>query len=224
MLPPLGILWPQGCRTERTAHALDVHHIGHAALGMYLAALTLEVLIHRQRPIRASSTDTFGRRMRDIFYAWSESVNILTQTAVDGFGWETFISTAIETDAGMTTHTAQVVAGIVEEHHIVVGVRTIGGIGEPKVLPDHDAMTIASLVERFVAYLSHPVAYHREVHVAMIPHGNVIFARTIEQIVFVEAPVASQRNETTTIDKDLQAISQTCVAHLAQTSLIIDRG
>ena len=142
---------------------------------MYLAALTLEVLIHRQRPIRASSTDTFSRGVGYIFHPRGECVNISTQTTVDGFGWETFVSTTIETDAGMAAHTAHVVLGITKEHHIVVGIGTIGGIGEPKVLPDHDAITITRLVERFVAYLSHPVAYHRKIHVAMIADSNVIF-------------------------------------------------
>ena len=65
-------------------------------------------------------------------------------------------------------------------------------------------MAVAGGVERFVADLSHPVADHGEVHVAVIAHGNVIFARTVEQVVLVEAPVAAERYETATVDVDAQ--------------------
>ena len=91
----------------------------------------------------------------------------------------------------MRTHATGIVLSILQEKHIVIRIRSISGISQPEILPDHDTMTVAGFIESLIAHLTYPVAYHREVHIPMIPHGDIVFTRAIKQIVFVETPVAA---------------------------------
>ena len=191
MLSPFYRLRPQGIRTHCAAHALDVHHVGHPPLGMNLSALTAEVFFHRQCPVGTATAHTFRRRVGDIVHAGRERMHILAQLAVDGFRRESLVASAIEGDARMASDTPHVVFGIAQEEHVVVRVRTVGRVGKPEVLPYHDTVSVARLVESLVAHLSYPVANHVEVHVAMIPHGDVVLTGAVEQVMLVESPVSS---------------------------------
>ena len=64
---------------------------------------------------------------------------------------------------------------------LVVGIRAVHRIGQPEILPHHDAVLVAGIVELVVAGLPHPVADHGEVHVLVVAHGHVVFARAVAQ-------------------------------------------
>ena len=91
----------------------------------------------------------------------------------------------------MTTDSTQVVLCITEEKHVIIRIRSISRISQPEVLPDHDAMTVAGLIETLVTNLSHPVANHRTVHILMITHGDIILTRAVQQIMLIESPVTT---------------------------------
>ena len=46
----------------------------------------------------------------------------------------------------MATHTAHEILGIGNEHSLIVGVRAIHRVSQPEVLPDHDAVLVASFI------------------------------------------------------------------------------
>ena len=91
----------------------------------------------------------------------------------------------------MVAHAQGIVACIVKEHLFVKRVGAVAGVGQPEVLPNHDAILVASLIKLFVASHAHPVTYHVKVHVAVILHGNVILATTIQEVLLAEAPVSA---------------------------------
>ena len=83
------------------------------------------------------------------------------------------------------------VIGILHEHCIVVRVGTVQRIRKPEILPDHNSVTVACVIECIVSGLTYPVSDHRKVHFFVITDGNVIFPRAVTEHRFGKAPVAS---------------------------------
>ena len=102
---------------------------------------------------------------------------------------------------------------------VVVGVGTVPGIGQPEILPHHDAVAVAGFVEGVVADLPHPVADHVEVHVAVVAHGGVVLAGAVAQHGFAEAPVAAAGNEAAAVDPHAQRAAFLAVGELADAGL-----
>ena len=122
----------------------------------------------------------------------------------------------------MLTDAKHVVAGIFQEHRVVVGIRSIDGVGEPEILPNHDAVAVASLVKFAVARLSDPISDAIQVHFAMVAHRRVVFATAIAKVVLRKAPVAAEWHESLSVHEDLQARINFGVGHFADTCLIGD--
>ena len=120
----------------------------------------------------------------------------------------------------MLAHAQGVVACVGKEHVLILRVWSVAGVGEPEVLPHHDAIFVASLVELLVAGHAHPVANHVEVHVAVVTHGDVILAASVEQVLLAEAPVAAERNEAFAVDVHRQAGVDVLVCHLSDARLV----
>ena len=80
---------------------------------------------------------------------------------------------------------------VLQEELVVVWFRAVPRIGQPEVLPHHDSMTIAGFVKRLIADLTDPVANHREIHLAVIAHGDIVFTCTIAKHRLAESPVAA---------------------------------
>ena len=113
------------------------------------------------------------------------------------------------------------VAAVGEEQLFVVGVGTVPRIGQPEVLPHHDAVAVAGVVELIVARLPHPVAYHVVVHVAVVGHGRIVFAPAVVEVGLGEAPVAAEGDETLAVDEDLQCVVGVGIAHLTDSRLVV---
>src|SRR6185312_5172103 len=92
---------------------------------------------------------------------------------------EPLVASAVETERSMAANALNKVPRVREEHGVVFRNGTVPGIGQPEILPDDDAVTVAGFVEGVVADLADPIANHREVHFAVITHRGVIFARAI---------------------------------------------
>ena len=107
----------------------------------------------------------------------------------------------INTYGRMIPDTLQIITSIGIEHLCIVRIGTIHRIGKPKILPDHNPMSVARFVELLVTNLSYPVSYHGKVHVCMISHRNIIFSFPIIEVRFSESPITSEAYKTPTVDK-----------------------
>ena len=113
-----------------------------------------------------------------------------------------FVAAAVEPDGRMVPDPQDRVADVAQEQVVVVGIGPIVGIREPEVLPDHDAVLVAGVVELVVSRLADPVADHGEVHVAMEAHGDVVLALAVAEIGLRKAPVAAAAHEASAVDPD----------------------
>ena len=101
-------------------------------------------------------------------------MDIFPQFSIERLWWEPFVAPTVKSDACMRTHATGIVLSILQEKHIVIRIRSISRISQPEVLPYHDTMLIASLVESLVANLSYPVTNHGAVHLLVIPYSNIV--------------------------------------------------
>ena len=96
------------------------------------------------------------------------------------------------------------VAGVVHEESLVIRIRAVGWIGKPEILPDNDAIFVASLVEFIISGLAHPIAYHIEVHLLMQSKSLVVVLCPETEIILAETPVTSLRGQSVAIDINLK--------------------
>ena len=102
---------------------------------------------------------------------------------------------------------------------VVVGVGTVPRIRQPEILPHHHAIPVAGFVEFVVADLPHPVADHVEVHLRVVAHRGIVFARAIAQHRFAEAPIAALGNEAPAVDPHAQRAVVLAVGELPHARL-----
>ena len=143
-------------------------------------------------------------RARDEMNLGMELGDECAQSIVNRLGGQALVAPAIDADGGVIANFEQVVAGVVEEELVVVGIGAVPRIGEPEVLPDDDAVAICGVVEELVVGLADPVTNHVEVLVSVEAHGDVVLAGTVAQHGLREAPVATARNESPAVDPDAQ--------------------
>ena len=184
VLSPLNGLWPKCIGRQCALHALDVHHGGHASLGMDLAALPLEIDLRGLGAVWPVACHAVIGRTTYVTDAGRELADKLAQFAVDVWWRIAFVTPAVEADGGMLAYAAHIVLCIVEEHALVVGVGSVGGIGEPEVLPEQDAEGVADVVELVVTCLPHPVADHGAIHVFVVGDGSLVVPLLVLEVVF----------------------------------------
>ena len=80
----------------------------------------------------------------------------------------------------MTAYATYIILGIAHEEGFIVRIWSINRVSQPEILPYHNAMTVAGLIETFISNLSYPVANHRVVHILMIPYSNVVLTGAVE--------------------------------------------
>ena len=130
-----------------------------------------------------------------------------------------FVASAVKRDGRMTADLPHIIVRIVHEEFFVIRIRAVGRIGQPEILPDHDAVTVAGLIEFLIAGLPDPVAYHVEIEEFMIPHDYIIIARSKAQIQFAEAPVAAESGHSPAVDPGSQPAAFHRISHLAKAGL-----
>ena len=122
----------------------------------------------------------------------------------------------------MVTDFQHQVAGIVHKHRLIVGVGAVGRISQPEVLPHHDTIAVAGLIEFPVAGHAHPVANHVVVHLLVVTHGSIKLPATVIQVVLAKGPVASKRHQPAVVDIYLQFCVLVNGLHLTDACLVLD--
>ena len=220
MLTPRLALWPQLAGRQHPSQALGIGHTGHTLLRVELGGSMGEIIADGHERIGTMTRDAVVGRTGDITQLRVERSHTLAQPLVEDLGRVALVATTVESQGGMATDARDEVAGVVHEHLIVGRVGAVPRIGEPEVLPDHQSVAVAGLEEGLRSRLSHPVAYHRHIHVAMVADSSVELARPIVEIGLREAPVASHHHDTLVVDEDLQGRIHILVGHLADARLV----
>src|SRR6266496_4710078 len=141
----------------------------------------------------------------------------LSYTIVEGLRRVTLIATTINPDRGVVAHAKYRVSGVAEKQRIVVGFGAIPRVREPEVLPHHDAVLIACVIEFVVADLAYPVPYHVEIHLAVIAKRSVVLTLAETQHRLAESPVAAAWNESPAVNPYPKRAAIFAVGHLADT-------
>ena len=196
-------------------------HIGHTALAVELvvAGLQREVGLGRQHAVGTVAAHHIIGRAGDVVHSRMLLLHNAAQGFVDGLGREALVAAAVQADGGMAADALHIIFGIRDKHVGIVGVGTVSGIGQPEVLPDHDAVLVAGVIQFFVTDHAHPVAQHGEVHVGMIGHGCLIFASAVVEVRFAEAPVSTAADKAPSVDVEVQYTAVFVERHLADTYL-----
>ena len=122
----------------------------------------------------------------------------------------------------MLADKADIIPGIVKEHLIVIRIRTVSRIRKPEVLPNHDSILVAGIVELLIACLANPVTDHIQVHIPVHTRRGVIFLSTVAEIIFTEAPVAALREEAAAVDEHFQVAHHIAVCEFPDARLPFD--
>ena len=117
----------------------------------------------------------------------------------------------------MAADAFHVVFRVGDKQFRVIRIRSVSRVCQPEVLPDHNTMAVAGFIQLLVADHTDPVTHHREVHIRMISHRNVIFTATVVQVRFAESPVTATTDKAASIDKEGQDMIVFVERHLADT-------
>ena len=123
----------------------------------------------------------------------------------------------------MAADTFHIIFSIGDEHFRIIRIRPVRRVRQPKVLPDHDTVTVACFIQFLVTDHTDPVTHDRKIHIGMISDSNVVFAGTIVQVGFTESPVSSATDKTTAVDEHAQDMIIFIECHLADTDLEVFR-
>ena len=221
MHTPFVALRPKSFWRECAQEALVGHDIRHTAFAVELviAGFHREIGFSGQHPIRPMSAHHFVGRTGYVMQIRMTFCYNATQCFVNHFRRKTFITSAIKADGSVVANPFHIVFGIVDEHLRVIRIGTVSRIGQPKVLPNHDSVPVASFIEFFVANHTYPVAHHRKVHVSMIGNRCLVFASAVVEIRFPKSPVTASSDKTTTVDIKIQYLIVFIESHLANADL-----
>ena len=197
----------QTIRAEEALHALPGRDVLHALLRMELRREVGEVPGRGLQAVRPVTADHVVGRGADIRQLRMERGDSLLQRLLQRRRRITLVAATVERDGGVTADATDDVARVLHEHRLVVGIGSVPGVGQPEVLPDHDAILVAGVIELTVANLSDPVADHVHIHVAVVAHVGIVFASAVSQVGLREPPVAAQRIHAHAIDKEVQALA-----------------
>src|SRR6201998_2047509 len=216
---PIERLWPKRFLGHHQAHAVERGNIGRTDFAVQFFIGYCEVELCRVRPIGAVSADHLVSRTWDVVKAGMHVTEDFANPLLERRGREALVAAAVETYGRMIPDAQDKVVHVLQEELIVVWFRAVPRIGQPEVLPNHNPMAIAGFVKCVIADLADPVANHGEIHLTVIAHGGIVFARTIAQHRFAESHITPARDESAANDPDAQISAVFAVGHLANTGL-----
>ena len=209
------------------AQAVHGHHVRRPHLAVELDGRVGEIVLLRLVAIRPVSghhvssvpRSVIVRRAGNIVQTRVQFLGESLQRAVERLWRQALVAAAIEAHGGMVADLQNVIPRVAQEQIVIVGVGAVGRICQPEVLPHHDAVLVARVVESLVAGETHPVPNHGEVLVALVAHGNVVLAGAVAQHGFRKAPVSAAGDKTPAIDPHFKRISLFAVRELAHAGL-----
>ena len=219
---PFVALRPQTCGREGAAHALDGHNGGHTHLGVETLGTVGEVVFRAFVLIRAVSARAVVGRGGDIGQIAADGPHIFPKGCVDVQRRIALVAPAVDGERRVAADAHDIVAGYGGEEPRVGGVRPVDGIGQPEVLPYHDAQAVGRVVEGACSGLAHPVAYHIEAHVAVVGYGVGVFPAAVGERGLAEAPAAAARGDAHTVAVELEVLEHLAGLDLADAGFVAD--
>ncbi len=201
---------PLGLVAGHVAHAGGGGDDGHADLRVepeVLAAVggRVEVLLRLDPAVGSAAGDDAAGGVVLVEDAGGLVLHGLAHALVDGGGWVALVGAAPDHHAGVDAVAQDGVPGDRVEGVVVRRVHA-PRVGE--VVPHQDAVLVAGGEELLPVGRAHPVADHREVHVAVHAYGRVHPLRRHPAQEFVPAPVATAGQHPHAVDADLQRIGR----------------
>ena len=198
-------------------HVLVVHHRRHSALGVHLVvAVHVEVFLHGFCVVGASAANAVSRGVGDVKHARMLLRDHFPQVAVDFLRRVALVPAHVQGYGRMVPYAPYITGCNLIEAGRIGRIRSVPGVGQPEILPDHYAVTVAGVVEGLVVRHANPVADHGEIHVGMVANGNIVLAVPILQKVLRISPVAAKSNESPAVHVHAQPL--VLVAALEGTS------
>ena len=186
-------------------------------LGVALAVCEISLVC--QSPVRTVTAHAAVCRTWDVCHVRMPFSHGLSQSGLNLCRRETLVASAVYDHGRILSYPLDKVLCIGQEHVIVSRVRTVCRIGKPEVLPYHDSVPVACLIELDVSRLSHPVTNYVEVHVRMICHSDVIFPCAVCEVVLRESPVSTSSDEPSSIYIYMKDLVDLLGVHLAYTHI-----
>ena len=178
-----------------------------------------EVALVRQSPVRTMTAHAAVCRTWDVCHVMMPFSHGLSQSGLD-LGWrEALVASAVDDDRRILSDSLDKILCICQEHLIVGRVRTVCRVGKPEVLPYHDSVSVACLIELHVSCLAHPVAHDVEIHVSMVCHCDVIFPCAVGEVVLRESPVSATTDESSSIYIYMEHFVDLLGVHLAYSHI-----
>ena len=121
-----------------------------------------------------------------------EGVNLLRRIA--------FVAADVDRERRMVADAPYILLRDFLEEAWIIRIGTVPRVGQPEILPDHDAVAVTGLVELLVTGHSDPVADDGEIHVGMVGDRYIVFASAIVEEHFGESPIAAEADEAAAVD------------------------
>ncbi|OAV67182.1 hypothetical protein Barb4_02581 [Bacteroidales bacterium Barb4] len=213
---PETVLRPELVGRQGLGEAFIRHYVWHTAFAVETVVAEEQVIVARgQGTVGSSPTHHACGGMGNVVNARMQGGKQGAKVFVKRIGRIAFVTTDVEGDGRMIADALHEVVGIGHKEVVVIRYRPVVGVGKPEVLPDHYAVVVAGFVKLFIANLSHPVAYHGEVHIGVIGDSNVVFAPAIVEVGLAEAPVSPASDEAATVYEKAQYAVVLIEGHLA---------
>ena len=164
------------------------------------AFLACKVYLRSKCAIRSVTAYAVVSRTRYIIKVRVPFLHDLAETGLDLCWWIALVTSAVDQHRRILTDAFYIILCIVKEHCIVKRIRTVSRVRKPEVLPYHDTMAVASLIELHVACLTHPVSHDVEVLVGVVLCSNIIFASSVVEVALAESPVTATTDEPSAVN------------------------
>ena len=205
MQAPDRALRPLVRRRHHLPETVQADDVRHAQFAVELGRGPLfEIEVDRHQVVGAASADEAERGTWNVADLGLARGDELRESVIEDRRRVAFVAPAIEADRGVVPDAIDEIGGVLQEHRVVRWIRSVGGIGQPEILPDHDAVAIAGLEESVITDLADPVSDHREAHVAVVAHRRLVFPGAVQQVRLRKTPVATATDQPPAVDEDFQ--------------------
>ena len=167
---------------DETHQTFIIGDIGHSKFAVEPALSPGSEGLHgTPAVIRAVTAHETPRGVGKINHSRSQLSHQFPKSLVKTGGRSSFIAATEQCNAGVIPYSPHIVVRIFQEHLLIVGFRAVNGICKPEILPHHNTVSVAGLIEFLVSDLPHPVADNIEVLSRFQSDSHVVLPGPITQ-------------------------------------------